>query len=185
MKLAVALWAVALWALALALTLPAQAADFEFCWIGANGYRMAGTMSVPDAALSKPTVTAQDVTAFTIQGQQNGLPLGGWSLDQRTPTTSWNLNFDTATSTFVTGGFSGSPTGQQWNANGAVNNCGTPGFGFNSGAGGQDVCVNDTYRIDSLIPAATPLRAHPAGTSPACFDVPLLGALDPSAQPRS
>lgn len=157
------------------LALPAQAADFEFCWIGANGFTIEGGMTIRDAALSQPRITQDDVTAFFIEGFQNGAYIGSWFLTDLTPTTSWNLNFEPATMTFVTGGFSGSPQGQQWNAGGAVDNCGVDGFGFNSGGGGQDVCVKNTYRIDSTIPADTPLPAYPKGAGPTCTDGPLLG----------
>jgi len=165
------------------LAMPAQAAEFEFCWMGANGYVLEGRMSVPDAALNQSTVTEDDVTYFAISGTRNGVPIGSWSLAQLTPTTSWNLNFDPMAMAFATGGYSNTPQGQQWNASGSVNNCGTPGFGFNSGGGGQDLCVDDTYRMDSIVEFDTPFPVYPLGKGPSCFDRPLLGRLE--IQPRS
>ncbi len=162
------------------LALPVQAADFEFCWIGNNGFAMSGTMSVQDQALNRTLVTESDVTAFTITGTQNGGPVGKWSLQNLSASTSWNLNFDPAAMAFVTGGFSTSNEGQQWNASGSVNTCGEAGFGFNSGASGQDVCIDNTWRGDSTILAATPLPVFPIGAGPPCSIAPLLGALTPS-----
>lgn len=161
------------------LATPAIAADFEFCWIGNSGYAMSGTMSIPQQALTQPIVTESDVTAFAITGTRNGAPIGSWFLTDLTPTTSWNLNFDPAAMAFVTGGYSNTPQGQQWNANGSVNNCGADGFGFNSGGGGQDVCVKNTYRIESVIDANTPLPVYPLGEGPTCSNTMLLGTLMP------
>lgn len=150
---------------------------FEFCWIGDNGYRMAGKMSVRDDAVSKPLITQLDVTGFAISGYRNGVPVGSWSLDQRTSNTSWHLNFDPQTLTFTTGGTTAGPFGQQWNADGGVRNCGVPGFGFNSGNFSQDLCVDGVWIEDSIIDPATPFVAFPAGAGPDCFGSPLLGAL--------
>ncbi|MEJ8561715.1 hypothetical protein QTO30_11115 [Yoonia sp. GPGPB17] len=44
----------------------ANAADFYFCWDGANGYTMTGQMSINPASLNKPIVTQDDVTLFKI-----------------------------------------------------------------------------------------------------------------------
>ncbi|MCF2905831.1 hypothetical protein L0666_12605 [Octadecabacter sp. CECT 8868] len=164
------------------LATPAAAVDYEFCWVGANGYRMAGTMTVEDAAVgnqfrNRRLVTEESVLAFEINGFQDGKPLGSWSLDQETPQTSWHLNFDPVAMVFPTGGSTFGTEGQQWNASGRVNNCGTPGFGFNSGNGGQDVCVDDVYRVDSLIDAKTPFFVYPLGDGPSCIGSPLLGSL--------
>lgn len=156
---------------------PASAADFEFCRFGNNGFVIEGRMSVPDGALSAPRISEDDVTGFSITGRLNGVPIGSWSLNDLTPTTPWNLNFDPASMTFVTGGLSSSDTGQQWNANGSVNDCGADGFGFNSGSGGQNVCVKNTYRTDSTIDPLTDFPVYLLGTGPACTSAPLLGAV--------
>jgi hypothetical protein len=156
---------------------PAAAADYEFCWFGSNGFLIEGRMTIAEDATSNTHVTEHDVTAFSIIGTRNGVAIGHWSMTDLTPLTSWNLNFDTGTLAFITGGYSTSDEGQQWNASGSVNDCGEPGFGFNSGASGQDVCVKNTYRTDSTVPADTPLPAYPHGTGPACTSAPLFGSL--------
>jgi len=156
---------------------PAQAAEFEFCWFGANGFTVEGRMSVPDDALTQTRVTHDDVTAFSIVGLRDGIVIGGWSLENLTPATSWNLNFDPLTMTFATGGFSTTTEGQQWNASGSVDNCGSPGFGFNSGGGGQDVCLYNTYRTDSMVAADTPFPVYRLGEGPSCAVAPLMGGL--------
>jgi len=116
-------------------------------------------------------------------GYLDGRPVGGCSLDELTPRTAWNLNFDPAAMEFVTGGYSTSPRGQAWNARGSVDDCGRPGFGFNSGAGSQDVCIDDTWRIDSVIAAETPFPVHPADSAPPCLAAPVIGTAPQSHPP--
>ncbi|SLN30119.1 hypothetical protein [Pseudooctadecabacter jejudonensis] len=161
-----------------AFALPAQAADFEFCWDGDNGYRMEGSMTVPDALLNRPLLTHNDVTAFFIQGFQDDVFLGSWDLSQLTPETSWNLSFDPRGMVFPTGGMHDSPKGQAWNAGGRADDCGDPGFGFNSGTNAQDLCVNNVWRTDSMISRYTRFPVFPAGsTTLDCGGAPLLGHL--------
>jgi len=143
----------------------ADAAEFEFCWIGANGYTMDGSMTVPDAALSKPLVRGADVTAFRITGYLDGAVIGSWDLRDLTPDTTWNLSFDPKAMVFPTGGFHMGPEGQAWNANGSVDDCGTPGFGFNSGTNAQDVCWNDRWMTDSMVERFKPFPVFPAGAA--------------------
>lgn len=175
--------------LALLLTLlpvSAPAADFAFCWRGAGGHVLEGRMTIRDAALARPLVTEDDVTAFAIAGYLDGRPVGSWNLEDLTPRTAWNLNFDPAAMAFVTGGYSRSPRGQAWNASGSVDDCGLPGFGFNSGASGQDVCIDNTWRTDSIVVADTPFPVHPAGSAPPCLAAPVIGtAPQPHPLPRS
>lgn len=160
------------------LVTPATAADFEFCWEGDNGYRMEGRMTVPDAALSRVLLTHDDVTDFFINGYHDDVPLGSWDLSQLTPTTSWNLSFDARSMVFPTGGMHDGPKGQAWNAGGQANDCGDPGFGFNSGTNAQDLCVNNVWRTDSMINRYTQFPVYPAGSSEMdCGGVALLGAL--------
>ena len=82
----------------------APAAEFEFCWEGANGYRMEGWMSVPDETLSNSLVTHSDVDGFFIQGFHDDVSIGAWDLSQLTVFTSWNLSFDPRGMVFPTGG---------------------------------------------------------------------------------
>ncbi|MEM9755664.1 MAG: hypothetical protein AAF914_06710, partial [Pseudomonadota bacterium] len=111
----------------------AQNVRFEFCWIGNGGYTMEGIIGFPEALLGTGIITHNDVTEFSIVGFLNDVPVGSWSLDKLTPTTSWELYFDTDRLEFPVGGSTIAQSYQQWNANGAVNDCGVEGFGFNGG----------------------------------------------------
>ena len=165
-------------ALILALTTPAAAADFEFCWVGDNGYRMEGTMTVPDDAMNLPLVTHNDISAFFIQGYKDGIPIGAWDMRQLTSSTSWNLSFDPRGMVFPTGGMHDSAKGQAWNAGGRADDCGNPGFGFNSGTNAQDLCVNNVWRTDSMINRYTRFPVFAAGTITLdCGGAALLGHL--------
>lgn len=160
----------------------APAAEFEFCWEGANEYRMEGIMTVPDAALDQAIVTHDDVTGFFIQGFQNDVPIGAWDLSQLTVFTSWNLSFDPRGMVFPTGGMHNSPKGQAWNAGGRADDCGDPGFGFNSGTNAQDLCVNNVWRTDSMISRYTRFPVFELGTVDLdCGGIALLGSL-PNSQ---
>ncbi|WP_377510613.1 hypothetical protein [Octadecabacter sp. R77987] len=163
--------------LTLALASPVAAADFEFCWVGANDYTMTGRMTVPDDALGG-IVTQDDVTAFAITGFHRSLPVGQWDLSDLTPTTTWHLRFDPVTMTFPTGGMHNSADGQAWNANGSVNDCGNPGFGFNSGTNAQDVCVNGRFITASSINRYTEFPVFPAGAAMQCGGAALLSRGD-------
>jgi len=161
----------------------APAAEFEFCWEGANGYRMEGWMSVPDETLSKPLITHDDVSGFFIQGFQDDVSIGAWDLSQLTVFTSWNLSFDPRGMVFPTGGMHDSAKGQAWNAGGRADDCGNPGFGFNSGTNAQDLCVNNVWRTDSMISRYTRFPVFGAGTANLdCGGVALLGSLEHSSQ---
>ena len=165
-------------ALLLAAT-PAQSAEFVFCWQGSNGYRLEGWMEVPDDKLSLPVVRHWDVTGFFIQGYHEDVPLGVWDLSMLTPETSWNLSFFPADMLFGTGGMHDSLEGQAWNAGGRADDCGDPGFGFNSGTNAQDLCVNNVWITDSMISRYTPFPVFDAATTEMkCGGTPLLGLFD-------
>ena len=166
--------------------LPLEAADFEFCWEGNNGYSMEGTMSVPDAVLNRSLLTQDDISAFFIVGFQDDVPLGTWDMRQLTSSTSWNLSFDPRGMVFPTGGMHDSEKGQAWNAGGRADNCGDPGFGFNSGTNAQDLCVNNVWHTDSMISRYTRFPVFAAGTANLdCGGVALLGSLPYSAHSAS
>ncbi|PWJ22167.1 hypothetical protein [Jannaschia seohaensis] len=153
-----------------ALAGPAHSATYGFCWRGANDYRLEGYISYPDDFPGR-IVTQDDVTGFGIVGWRGDTYLGRWSLKELTPETSWVLRFDTRALAFPTGGDRLLGTYQAWNANGRVDDCGDPGFGFNGGNVGQDVCVNGRYIAASTIDPTTPLRiaanpADPCGPAP-------------------
>ncbi len=146
-------------ALTVCLTLLAANADakeFYFCWKGSNEYTMTGRMTIPDAALSQPLVTEQQVTRFKIAGYHQGRLLGTWNAQQREPDDTWVLNFDPTTNSFLPG--DALPTGysQGWNADGTAEDCGPGGFGFNSGNYAQDFCLNGVWIEESGLAPPTP-----------------------------
>ncbi|WP_296422792.1 hypothetical protein [Yoonia sp.] len=147
---------------------PTQAADYYFCWTGSNNYTMTGQMTVPDAALSKPIVTADDVTRFKIAGYRDGKLLGKWDMAARGPDDTWVLNFDPATNSFLPGDTPLLGYSQGWNANGDTDNCGPGGFGFNSGGYAQDFCVNNVWIEESGIDPPTPFLVSPTPVDPFC-----------------
>ena len=158
-------------ALVLALTtaaVPADTARFQFCWVGEGGYTMRGMIGFPSDLLGTGIITQAQVTEFRIVGFRDDLPVGSWSLDQLTPTTSWELYFDTRTLEFPTGGYSLEQSYQQWNANGEVNDCGPGGFGFNGGNLYQDVCIDNTWVTESSIEPATPFPVAGPGEEARC-----------------
>lgn len=148
--------------------LPAETARFQFCWVGEGGYTMRGSIGFPSDLLGSGIITQSQVTEFRIVGFRDELPIGSWSLEQLTPTTSWELYFDTRTLEFPTGGSSFEQTYQQWNANGGVDDCGEGGFGFNGGNLYQDVCVDNTWITDSSIEPATPFPVAGPGEEARC-----------------
>jgi hypothetical protein len=147
---------------------PALAVELHFCWLGADGYRMSGKMAFPDELATADLVTETDVTSFEITGYHFDQVVGHWSIAQLRPETSWNLSFLPREMAFVTGGYSNSDGGQEWNANGYVEDCGNPGFGFNSGAGAQDICINGRFMFESSIASAAPFPAQLASDPLAC-----------------
>lgn len=151
----------------------AQAADLSFCWKGNAGYTMVGRMQVADAAMTKPIVTEDDLITFKIAGYHHGQLLGTWDMADATPGSTWHLRFDPQTMTFLTGQSFPTTKSQGWNANGGVRDCGAPGFGFNAGNAGQDICVNGHYIADSMVPPDTPLVATTGPVSPDCTSAPV------------
>lgn len=154
---------------------PAQAAQFNFCWSGSNGYTMTGTIGFADALMTRSIVTETEVSLFRIVGFRDGVAIGKWSLNDLTDDTTWHLRFDPRTLTFPTGGSFPGDASQGWNANGDVTDCGPGGFGFNSGNYAQDVCLDGVWISDSSIPPETPLGATPEPVTPDCRRAPLLG----------
>lgn len=152
----------------------ATAATLNMCWTGGNGYTMTGRMELPDSAMRKSMVRETDITAFKITGYHNGTRVGSWNLIEKTPTTSWQLYFDPATFTFPTAIDLNRQVSQEWNANGDVDDCGTPGFGFNAGNFAQDVCINGEYIEPSSIDPETTFFATFDPVTPDCRSVAAL-----------
>ena len=146
----------------------AQAAVLNLCWTGGSGYTMTGRMELPDSAMRKSMVREDDVSAFKITGYLNGVRVGSWNMRDRTADTSWALYFDPQSFTFLTAFDLGRQVSQEWNANGNVDDCGTPGFGFNAGNYAQDVCINGVYIEPSSIDPETTLFATFDPVTPDC-----------------
>ncbi|GGL54207.1 hypothetical protein [Wenxinia marina] len=152
---------------------PAAAETRYICWRGEGGFTMTGEFSFPDSLAAADLVTEADVTAFRIEGWRDGEPLGSWNLSDRTADTTWLLSYAPRQGRFLLGGDSG--LYQAWNANGMVDDCGDPGFGFNAGNAGQDVCVDGVFRADSTIAWDTPLLTYGAPRDPlSCDNAPLM-----------
>lgn len=143
------------------------------CWLGANGYSMTGKMEYPDDRRSSSVIVESDIVRFNIRGFLDGQPIGNWSLSELDARTSWRLHYDPQKHVFLLSGSGG--LYQMWNANGRVNDCGDPGFGFNAGNGGQDLCVNGVFMTDSTIDPDTPLVGYPTARTNDCIGTPLLG----------
>jgi hypothetical protein len=103
-------------------------------------------------------------------GRRDGVPHLGLSqrrarrimvMAQRTTETSWTLFFDTDAIAFPMGGHFLEQSYQEWNANGQVDDCGNPGFGFNGGNWAQDFCIDNVWIEESSIDPDTPLPAVP------------------------
>ena len=151
--------------------IPAETARFQFCWIGANGFTMEGIIGFPAELLDSGIITEEQVTEFRIWGYHEGLPIGSWSLEERRFETTWTLFFDTDAREFPMGGHFLRQSYQAWNANGSVNDCGVPGFGFNGGNWAQDVCVDNVWIEASSIDPATPLPVHGMDAALSCESV--------------
>lgn len=147
---------------------PAKAAEINLCWKGGGGFTMTGRMSLPDDAMYRAIITEDDVTAFKISGYHKGRLIGTWDRRQAQPGTTFHLRFDPAGMTFLTGGSFPSTASQGWNADGTSSNCGNPGFGFNSGNFGQDVCLNGEWLEASSIEPDTAFLATLDPVTPDC-----------------
>lgn len=147
---------------------PLHAAELNLCWVGANGYTMTGRMSLPDNAMLKAIVTEDDIARFKISGYHNGKLLGTWDASSRSADSTWHLRFDPVGMSFPTGARFAGTASQGWNADGSASNCGTPGFGFNTGDYAQDLCLNGAYIEASSVAPDTPLMATFDPVTPDC-----------------
>ena len=77
-----------------------HAAEFNFCWRGANGYTMTGKLAFADSLMTAPVVTEDDLRLFRINGFENGIRIGQWSMQDHRPGDTWHLRFDPRTKTF-------------------------------------------------------------------------------------
>lgn len=150
----------------------AQTVTHTFCWQGANGYSVEGYIAYPETA--RGIVTEAQVTGFGITGFKDGAVIGQWSLKDRKPGTSLTIRFDADRLEFPMGGIAALNSYQEWNANGFVDDCGTPGFGFNGGNWAQDVCIDGVWVEESGIAPDTPLPISADPTNP-CAPLQLSG----------
>lgn len=165
-------------AIAAVFAAPLQAAEFNFCWVGAAGYSMTGVIAFPDEKLNQDIITEDDVTRFEIIGYNRMIPIGTWSMEEAGWNTTWHLRFDPQTLSFPTGGPFGTDASQGWNANGNMTDCGRNGFGFNSGNYSQDFCLFGAWVEQSAIDPNTPFRATTQPVDAACDGVFLMGRAD-------
>ena len=143
---------------------PVAAETHAFCWRGAEGYAVAGTISYPDGATG--VLTEADLTGFVIVGSRHGEMIGRWSLEDARPGAPVTIRFDADALAFPMGGDVAAGTYQAWNAGGLVTDCGAPGFGFNGGNRAQDVCIDGVFVEESGVPPATPLAIAPDPEAP-------------------
>ena len=151
---------------------PAMAETRHICWRGENGYTMTGTLTFPDRLAGAELIDETQIDRLVIEGFLDGAPLGRWDSADTRFGTSWLLRYSPRKGRFplIGGGIY-----QAWNANGAVNDCGDPGFGFNAGNGGQDVCVDGVFRTESTIAWDTPILTWPSPRDPlTCSNEPMM-----------
>ncbi len=154
---------------------PAQAALVHFCWAGANGYTMTGSMEFPDALLEADVVTEADVTRFRIAGFLDGQAIGTWDMATREPDDTWYLRYFPRQMLFPTNGEAGGVIDQGWNADGTATDCGETGWGFNAASYAQDFCLDGVWIEESGVEPAKPFVAQlTAPTDPACAGPALL-----------
>jgi hypothetical protein len=157
------------------LATPGQAAVVHFCWLGANGYSMTGSMEFPDHLLDADVITEADVTAFRIAGYKDLRLIGTWDAMTRAPGDTWYLRYFPRDWHFPTNGEVPGPFDQGWNADGTATDCGEGGFGFNAGNYAQDVCLSGVWIEESGVPPATPFIAQSTPpTDPGCRGEALL-----------
>lgn len=113
-------------------------------------------------------IAEDDVTAFKISCHHKGRLIGTWDQRQAQADTTFHLRFDPACMTFLTGGSFPSTASQGWNADGTSSHCGNPGFGFNSGNFGQDICLKGEWLEASSIEPDTAFLATLDPVTPDC-----------------
>ncbi|MBW4707113.1 VPLPA-CTERM sorting domain-containing protein [Roseobacter sp. YSTF-M11] len=145
----------------------ASAATYDIDWTGSGGYALTGSLSFSDALLGTGVITASDIDNLTITVLRDGVSLGARNYltdGAGSHAGTFNLNFDTSTGQFVTGGFSGGVEGQTWFTSTGGLRCDTVGFA--SGSVSQGVCVDNALlgRIgvdDSTLTATAALAVVP------------------------
>ncbi len=89
---------------------------YDIAWSGSNNFTMTGTFSFDDADAGDGLIDASEVLTLTMEGFDNGVSVGTFDLANGiVDAAAFNFNFDTVSEIFLTGGTSGSGTGQCWN----------------------------------------------------------------------
>jgi hypothetical protein len=157
------------------LAAPARAELVHFCWAGANGYTMTGSMEFPDSLRDAPVITEGDVTRFRIAGFKDGRQIGAWDAGAREPNDTWYLRYFPRERLFPTNGEVPGPFDQGWNADGTAEDCDKDEWGFNAGSYAQDFCLGGVWVEESGVPPQKPFRTQAtAPTDPACAGPALL-----------
>jgi hypothetical protein len=159
----------------LAASAAAHAAVYTISWTGSGGYSMTGSMSFSDALLGTGPITASSLTSFSIEGFLGAASVGTWDrfADGLGVGFNFNFNFDTTTEQFLTGGFSASSTGQDWNTTTGGSTCNT--FGFSSGSASQGLCINGSSFVGAIPISQPTLIATRVSSVPEPSALALLG----------
>jgi len=123
----------------------AQAVDYKIAFQGSGGYSLSGTLSFDDALQGTGLIDETQISDLSIEVFQNGASIGTRSLSidgLGSTAAAFNVNFDTITGQFLTGGQSFSGAGQNFFSD-AGNGCDT--VGFSSGGRFQGVCVDGDF----------------------------------------
>ncbi len=135
-----------------------ETATYRFVWQGDNGYAMTGALAFDASRVPGRFVREADAMCFVIEGTLEGEPIGRWALGMLNEQTSWRLFFDPVLSAFLVEG-QGIRMPQAWNMNGAGDDCGIGGFGFNLGNLGQDFCRDNRVIVESRVDPYAPFPA--------------------------
>ena len=126
----------------------ASAITIAISWTGSGGYTMSGTMIYNDSLIGTGAIDETDVDSLTIEGFLNNVSIGTWDLADGS-TTTFNLNYDTDTQSFIVGGSSTGTSGQTWNWQGDT------GLGFISGSPNQLLSLDGSNIPASVITTAS------------------------------
>jgi len=152
--------------------------EYDIAWSGSNNYAMTGAFSFDSASAADGRIDETELLSLSIEGFHSGILVGSWALgDPYVGAEPFNFNFDPVAELFFVGGNSNLLSGQNWNDDGNTgSSCGNPGFGFNSGSGGQDICVDGA--LVSSAPRDQPLqvtRSVPEPTTALLVGIAALG----------
>ena len=144
-------------ALGLGVVAPAaNAAIYDIDWTGANGYSLVGTLIFDDSLIGTGIITEKNIQELSIGVRRNGRSLGFYSLlafGLGPFDSAFNVNFDTISERFLTGGRASSLNGQAWFSDPGGLGCGKVGFA--SGTRAQSLCINGSFVRASSVPLSS------------------------------